>query len=94
MSRSSTFLILSVVLLLAMLAVPGAAGAETAPIPIAASPTGSGFIYAGQPVWHGADCPAPTGMSPVDGGSAYTCPPAVKLPYPAPQRRPIPIRWP
>jgi hypothetical protein len=29
-----------------------------------------------------------------EGGDSYVCPPAVKLPYPPPQRRPIPIRLP
>jgi hypothetical protein len=44
-------------------------------------------------VWHGPDCPAPTGMSP-EGGDSYVCPAPVKLPYPPPQRRPIPIPLP
>ncbi|MBM3121735.1 MAG: hypothetical protein FJZ97_06070 [Chloroflexi bacterium] len=93
MSRSSTFLILTVVLLLATLVVPSAAAADTAPVTIITSQTGSGFIYAGQAVWHGPDCPAPTRMLP-EGGDSYVCPPPIKLPYPPPQRRPIPIRWP
>jgi hypothetical protein len=93
MLRSNTFLILTVVLLLALLAAPGMAAADTAPVTIVISRTGSGFIYAGQAVWHGPDCPAPTRMTP-EGGDSYVCPPAVKLPYPPPQRRPIPIRLP
>ena len=90
---SNTFLILTVVLLLALLAAPGIAAADTAPATIVTSKTGSGFIYAGQVVWHGPDCPAPTRMTP-EGGDSYVCPPAVKLPYPPPQRRPIPFRLP
>ena len=93
MLRSNTFLILTVVLLLALLAAPGTAAADTAPGTIVTSPTGAGFIYAGQVVWHGPDCPAPTGMSP-EGGDSYVCPAPVKLPYPPPQRRPIPIPLP
>jgi hypothetical protein len=87
------FLILISVLLVAALCAPHAAAAGIAPVTIVTSQTGSGFIYAGQAVWHGPDCPAPTRMSP-EGGDSYVCSPAVKLPYPPPQRRPIPIRWP
>ena len=93
MSHSRMFLILTGVLLLAMLGAPSAVAADTAPVTIVTSQTCSGFIYAGQAVWHGPDCPAPTRMSP-EGGDSYVCSPAVKLPYPPPQRRPIPIRWP
>lgn len=93
MSRSSTLLILTVVLLLAVLAAPGTAAADTAPATSVTSKSGSGFIYEGQAVWRGPECPAPTGMSP-DGGDSHVCPPAVKLPFPLPQRRPIPIRLP
>jgi len=84
---------MAVVLLLATLLVSPAYADNAAPVTIVTSQTGSGFIDAGQAVWHGPDCPAPTGMSP-EGGDNYTCPPAVKLPYPPPQRRPIPVRWP
>jgi len=93
MSRSNTLLLLTAVLLLTLLAAPGAAAADSAPVTTVTSRTGAGFIYADQIVWHGPDCPAPTGMSP-EGGDSYVCPAPVKLPYPAPQRRPIPIRWP
>jgi hypothetical protein len=93
MSHSRPFLILTVVLLLATLVVPCAAAAGTAPVTTVTSQTGSGFVYAGQAVWRGSGCPAPTGRSP-EGGDGYVCPPPVKLPYPPPQRRPIPIRWP
>jgi hypothetical protein len=93
MSYPRTFLILTIVLLLATLFAPSASAAGIAPVTKVTSRTGSGFIYAGQTVWHGPDCPAPTGMSP-EGGDSYACPASVKLPYPPPQRRPIPIRLP
>jgi len=93
MSYPRTFLILTIVLLLATLCAPSVAAAGTAPVTTVTSKTGSGFVYAGQAIWHGSDCPAPTGMSP-EGGDSYACPAPVKLPYPPPQRRPIPIRWP
>jgi len=93
MFRSSTFWVLTVVLLPALLVAPDAAAADSTPVTTVMSRTGSGFIYASQVVWHGPDCPAPTGMSP-EGGDSYTCPAPVKLPYPPPQRRPIPIHWP
>lgn len=88
-----TFLTLTAVLLLMTLLAPSVAAECASPITTITSRTGSGFISAGQAVWHGSDCAAPTGMSP-ENGDSYVCRPPVKLPQPQPQRRPLPIRLP
>jgi hypothetical protein len=95
MTLRNVWLALASVLLLAALLAPAVAAESAPPLPpmTVTSRTGAGFVHAGQLVWHGPDCPAPTGMTP-EGGAGYACPPAVKLPQPPPSRRPLPIRWP
>ena len=91
MSLRKVFLTLSAALVVAALLVPVAAAESAPPVATVTSRSGSGFIYAGQAIWHGPSCATPAGMSP-EGGDNYACRPPVKLPQPQPQRRPLPIR--